>query len=387
MSWAYLRKLEFVAEALDMPFDHQAVEYIVERFAELAAASPTVVDRTQTADRERNTVPVSLSESELQRKAAFEEYVALRAGHEDGTRRFRDEVLQNRLLTAEQARELVRSPAAQFFDVSSFEFGGGSVPLIGHQATLDNYEREKGEGWHRATVHADPPGIFNTVEKPSRELPRVVIRGPGGTDLGGGHALHYVNERGRAREVPVWGRSPLAQLRGLSEELAQRYRWEPAQSTMFVLTGEIPAVPALKVTKSFRSSRQLLDGGAWATEHLDATIDVTAAAWVPSKTVAKAYRKAQVEVLGSNGGKPPGLKNLELFRFVTKRVPAGIKVMPEGKKLVSEWNEAHPQWPYKTSVGELNKRQFWRDYKRIKRTIAVGPPYEMDRAATKGPGE
>ena len=192
---------------------------------------------------------------------------------------------------------------------------------------------------------------------------------------------HYVNERGRAREVPLWGGSPLAQPRGLSEELAQRYRWEPAQSTMFVLTGEIPAVPALKVTKSFRSSRQLLDGGAWTTEHLDATIDVTAAAWVPSKTVARAYRKARVEVLGSNGGKPPGSKNLELFRFVTKRIPAGSEVMPEGKKLVSEWNDDHPQWAYK------NTRQFWRDYNRIKRTIAVGPPYKMDRAATKGPGE
>jgi hypothetical protein len=55
--------------------------------------------------------------------------------------------------------------------------------------------------------------------------------------------------------------------------------------------------------------------------------------------------------------------------------------MPEGKKLVSEWNDDHSQWTYK------NTRQLWRDYRRIERTIAVGPPYKMDRAATKGPGE
>jgi len=63
-----------------------------------------------------------------------------------------------------------------------------------------------------------------------------------------------------------------------------------------------------------------------------------------------------------------------LFRLVTKRIPARLGVMPAGKDLVSEWNDAHPQWPYKTSVGDPNTRQFWRDYNRIKRTIAVGPP-------------
>lgn len=383
-SWAYLRDKGYVDEALDRNLDDEAVDYIIDSFDELAAASPGTLNRRQTPDRERDAVLVSLSESELQRKAAFEEYAAKCAACDDHTRRFRDEVLQNRLLTAEQARRLLRSPAAQFFEASAFEFRGGAIPLLDHRGTLVHYERRKGkgkEGLHRATVLADPPGILKTVKKPPHELSQVVIRGPGRTDLGGGHALHYVNERGRARRVPVWGGSPLAWLRGLSEELAQRYRWEPAQSTIFVLTGEIPAVLALKVTKSFQLSRQVLGDGAWTAEYLDATIDVKAAAWVPSRTVARAYRKAQIEVLGSSGGKPPGLKNLELFRFVTKRMPAGFEVMPEGNKLVSEWNEVHPQWAYK------NTRQFWRDYRRIERTIAVGPPYKMDRAATEGPGE
>jgi hypothetical protein len=70
-----------------------------------------------------------------------------------------------------------------------------------------------------------------------------------------------------------------------------------------------------------------------------------------------------------------------LQTFVTKSIPARFEVLPEGKKLVSEWNDEHPQWAYK------NTRQFWRDYNRIKRTIAVGPPYKMDRAATKSSGE
>jgi hypothetical protein len=86
---------------------------------------------------------------------------------------------------------------------------------------------------------------------------------------------------------------------------------------------------------------------------------------------------------------------LTLFRFVIERIqslsePAAEAIasrapgqarMPEGKKLVSEWNETHPQWAYKTSVGDLNTRQFWRDFKRIEKTIAVGPPYQGYRAA------
>jgi hypothetical protein len=56
--------------------------------------------------------------------------------------------------------------------------------------------------------------------------------------------------------------------------------------------------------------------------------------------------------------------------------------MPRGKELVGEWNETYPQWAYKTSVGDLNTRLFWRDFKRILKTIAVGPPYRRDPAAT-----
>jgi hypothetical protein len=55
--------------------------------------------------------------------------------------------------------------------------------------------------------------------------------------------------------------------------------------------------------------------------------------------------------------------------------------MPEGKRLLSEWKEAYPQWA-KTEEGDLiTTRRFWRDFHRIKKTIALGPPYRMGRAA------
>jgi hypothetical protein len=398
-AWDLLDRWGFEGEALDMAPDEEAVAYMLEKLAELDAATSGGRSRRQTEQHERDTVVVSLSEAELQRQAAFEEYAAFRAARAGGTRWFRDEVLRNRLLTADQARELIRSPAARFLEASSFEFAGGEIPLIGHHATLEGYERVEGDtDWqaqHRATVSVDPPGMTESVENMFDEAPQLAPRRPRFKDGTHGQALYYVNERGRPRKVSVWDRSLLERLRGLSEELVQEYRWEPAQSTMFVLTGEIPPIPPLKVTNHLKSTREIVDATTSVPRHIDATITITASPWVRTRTVRSNYRKAQIKVLGSSGGKPPSERNLTLFRFVIERIqslsePAAEAIasrapgrarMPEGKELVREWNKTYPQWEYKTSVGDPYTRWFWKDFKRILKTIAVGPPYQGYRAA------
>jgi hypothetical protein len=44
--------------------------------------------------------------------------------------------------------------------------------------------------------------------------------------------------------------------------------------------------------------------------------------------------------------------------------------VPSGKELVREWDETYPRWSYKGDT-----RLFWRDYGRMKKTVAFGPPY------------
>jgi hypothetical protein len=382
-SLSYLDALGFLDEALDMPSDEEAVRYLLERFADLAAASPGAGGRRQTLDQERSEVPVSLSESERERQAAFEEYAAKRAACDDGVRWFRDRLLEGHLLTAGQARELVRSPAARFLEAMKFEFAGGDVPLVGHRATLEGYERVKNDNWavrHRGTVSVDPPGTTETVEDTFYDPPRLAPKRPRYKDGTDGQALYYVNERGRPRYVSVWDRSVLADLRNVSERLARWYRWEPPQATMFVLTGATPAVPALKVGTSVKFSEEHHEDKPASPEYIDSKVIIEASPWVPEERVTKAYRKAKRKAMGTSGGKAPKLKNLILFRFVTEKIePAcrrGGTRMPNGKGLVREWNEAHPEWKYKNSVGDLDTRRFWRDYNRIRKTIAVGPPYQ-----------
>ncbi len=136
-----------------------------------------------------------------------------------------------------------------------------------------------------------------------------------------------------------------------------------------------------------KSSQELHDAKTPTPEYIDAKVIIEASPWVSSKTMKKGYRKAQIEVMGTRGGKAPGSKNLQLFYFVAERVEPSVTVgytrMPPAKNLVSEWNEAHPEWAYKDSAGDLDTRQFCRDFKRIRRTIAVGPPYQTHRAATR----
>lgn len=397
--WNFFLEKRYVEDALGKDNYEDAVNFIIDEYNMHKAAFAVTRGRKQTVDAERNAVPVSLSESELQRKAASEEYAAFRAARDGGTRWFRNRVLGNRLLTAEQARELVPSAAARFLEENTFEFAGGEIPLIGHHATLEGYERvEGGTEWevhHRATVSVDPPGMTETVENMFDEAPQPGSRTPRFKDRTDGQPLYFVNERGRARKVSVWDGSLLERLRHLSEGLAQEFRWEPAQATMFVLTGQVPAIPPLKVTGYLRSRSEILEDTTRVPIHIDATINMTASPWVPARTVTMAYREAQTKILGSGGGKPPSVKNLRLFRFVIGRIqslsePAAEAIasrvpgrarMPEGEELVGEWNETYPQWAYKTSVGDLNTRQFWRDFKRIEKTIAVGPPYQEYRAA------
>jgi hypothetical protein len=193
--------------------------------------------------------------------------------------------------------------------------------------------------------------------------------------------LEYPDEQGRIVARQVWSISLLGERKEAGEKLSYRYRWQQAQAVWFVLTGEIPAVPALTVIRSFPSSMY----------HSDTLITIEAAPWVSSKTIEKAFRKAQIKSMGTKGNRRPSEKNLRLFRFIIERIePLGLfekgkrppgapegmvelelvtnlqyMKVPEGKELVSEWDETYPHWSYRGDT-----RRFWRDYNRIRKTIS-----------------
>jgi hypothetical protein len=338
-----------------------------------------------------------LRPEEAERARAFEEYLGYAANFDQDLHRFRNMVLDNRLLTAEQARAFVQSPAARFFGDHRFEFGGGNIPLTDHHATLESYERER-EGqkvWHRATVSVNPPGFTETAEKWTQEPLRKVIRGPGNMDGGDGKPLPFVNAEDRVQTLWVWKWSPLEKLRRVSEKLAERYLWQGAQATMFVLTGEIPARLPLRVSYE----RKGAGVGSKAVKVSQGVVTLEVAPWVSAKTVHRAFRVAQSRILGRDN-RHIKEKNLKLFRFVTERLeptglfedgeprfPPGEEGMIEdelvrhgafekratGRELVREW-DAQPwvqdnQWTY-----DGDTRTFWRDYNNTRIRLAYSAP-------------
>jgi hypothetical protein len=397
-SWAYLVDRGYVEEALERPFDEDMVEHFIKEFDALNAAFSVARNRAAPEGRTKEipgTAPPRPEEAG--RAAAFEEYLAYAANFDRDLHRFRDRVLGNRLLTSEQARAFVQSPAARFFGDPWFEFEGGSIPLTGHRATLESYEREK-EDWgvrHRATVTVDPPGTTEIAERWTHEPKHKVIRPRRNDDMGNGEPLRFVNAEDRVETSWVWERSVLDKLRRLSEKLAKRYLWQGAQATMFVLTGEIPARSPLRVSYEWKGAGV----GGRALKASQGVVTLEVAPWVSAKTVERAYRSAQRRILGRHN-RPIQEKNLKLFRFVTKRLePTGLfedgeprfppgeewmiedeliahgafEKRPTGHELVREW-DAQPwvqanQWTY-----DGDTRTFWRDYNQTRRRLSYSAP-------------
>jgi hypothetical protein len=380
-----LREQLYVEDALVKDSLEEAVEFLVSTYEELVAEIPSrhLALAKQAGEERTDTVEVSLGSLELERKAALEEYLALCAACDKDVYLFRKRVLGGQTISSVTARKLIGSPAARFLSKTAFELL--LIPFLDHTAKLVDHKTDitiNGRRY-RATIFVDPPDLTRQVEM-------VTWSGTPQTDNQRLVELNYPDEEGKIRNVQVWSISLLGELREVGEKLSERYRWQSAQAVWFVLTGEIPAVPALRVTRSLPHSMY----------HHDALITVEASPWVSSRTVEQAFRKAQVETLGSRGGRRIGRKNLKLLRFVIEHTESlrmlevgwrppdapdhltelelvtnlPYMKVPNLKELVSGWNATNatnPKWIYKKGTS-----RFWRDYKRARKIVAFGPPYQ-----------
>jgi len=383
--WTSLREQLYVQDALLMDSLEEAIEFLVSKYDEHVAEIPLrhLALANQRGEEKTDAVEVSLNSLELERKAALEEYLALCAACDADVYLFRKKVLGGQTISSANARKLIGSPAARVLSKAAFE--NLDVPFLDHTAKLVDHKTDlviKGRRY-RATIFVDPPGLTRQVEM-------VTWSGTPQTDNQRLVELDYPDEEGKVRNIQVWSISLLGELREVGEKLSERYRWRRACAVWYLLTGEIPAVPALRVTRSFPSSMY----------HHDALITLEASPWVSARTVVQAFRKAQAKTLGSRGGRRIGKKNLKLLRFVIEHTESlrmlevgwrppdapdhltelelvtnlPYMKVPNLKELVRAWNATkatNPKWIYKKGTS-----RFWRDYKRARKTVAFGPHYQ-----------
>ena len=369
--WKELDEAGYVAEALNEPeaglqdlVDDTEMRLKYWRLGQGRTKSP---GRGQKAD-----FTPQFGQREIERAAAIEEYAAKIATTDPDVYTFREKILGGRLLPEEQARAFVTSPATRFLEYSQFE-GLGILPLE-HNAELRDYTRKRVMGKVRYSSIVSFQGL--AVETPVRPVPDTKGHLP---------RLYYVGEDGYVKSVEASLGSVIYELREIGAQLSERYSWQEAQATWFVLTGIIPAVQPVRTAYQAKRSRHFNHG----------EIILTVAPWVPADVVRNVYRKAQRKVLGGDN-QPLREKNLKLMRFVTERIdPLGglqdrrrekgwdwrdaeeevpwleYETMPSGKELVEEWDSQ--EWVQENPEERAYRgdtRRFWRDYGRVRRAVA-----------------
>ena len=103
-------------------------------------------------------------------------------------------------------------------------------------------------------------------------------------------------------------------LRLVRNDCVRRQGHPVSEGNLYYITRSVRTL-----TTSLKFSEKGLEAESTPPEFTDAKIIIEAIPWVSSETVRKHYRKAQIKVMGTSGGKAPGLKHLRLFRFVTER--------------------------------------------------------------------
>ena len=266
-------------------------------------------------------VPAALfQENELNRARVVAAALAKRAETELRVRNFRRNVLGGQVLTPEQARAFVTSPATRYFSREQFE--RWHIPLVDHVATVVNSESmpEGEENKVCVTISVDPPGITQSVSQ--RHSGQRV------------ETLGYPSEDGRSWKLIVpWPHSVLDELRQVSVRLAKNFQWREGATTWFVLTGAIPQRAPVKQRWSVH----------WDNIHSAAHVTLAIEPWVSADTVLRIYRDAQRSILGGDN-RPIGLKNLDLFHFVVDQAEDGK--LPPWKKMMLQWNDTHAELQY-----------------------------------------
>lgn len=295
--------------------------------------------KVETSENSPIATP-EVGQYERLRAVVLSEYLAKMAAINPEVVQFRSDVLAGELLTPEQARDFLSSPATRYLKREVWQTY--RIPAR-HIATLVDENRGHTEDgpFHWVRLRTDPPGEEHTV----------FIRNPQSYDS------LYLGEDA-LRRITFWPGSVLGELRELCKELTKVHPWDIDQATWFLLTGETQFVRPIRARK--QEEMWLTDGRAYTT------ISLTVQPWVPPEQVETVYRQLQKQVIGGAHGRVSD-KNLNLLRFVIERAD-GSGNLPKGEVLVKDWDKRwkhqRPEWCYGADT-----RRFWRDFRNVQKSV------------------
>jgi hypothetical protein len=158
--------------------------------------------------------------------------------------------------------------------------------------------------------------------------------------------------------IQIWRESLLEDVLVRVKALTERFPWEPATATWFLITGEVPAVAPIEV------ALQLIQR---PFEPAYARISLHVEPWVPPQTVARVFRERREDCL-SRDIRCRDVRRLELFAFVQGLVRKRGS-LPPWPDIRDEWNQSCKASRRYHDAGLLS-----RDYRQAKETV-LRPPY------------
>jgi hypothetical protein len=272
-----------------------------------------------------------------------------------GVKRFRERVLSERFLTADEAHALIASDAARTMTLDWFEEWG--IPFVGHRAeVLDTGPRGANFSWvdDWMTIRVDPPGLTKTVRYAHPNgAPNTRCATRNGAIIP--IITGLPNESHGEHKYPpwLWPSSVVDELYDLSVELASAFDWPLASASnlwgtrprsesaaWFILTGEAPQVRPIEARWEPKHGSNHLNP-QWR-------IRLTIPPWLPEAEALRALRLLRKQI--PKGRKlPKEARTLEVARFVWERERLeGYRERPPWKAWFELWNEENPGHRFKT---------------------------------------
>ncbi len=166
-------------------------------------------------------------------------------------------------------------------------------------------------------------------------------------------------------QIAALSEGALHELYDLVRSLAVRFSWDEKDAAFFVVGGVIP--PVLPVVARVER-RDLLD--EWPDDQASgalrtmATITLQVEPWVNDETVVAAYRSLQRDMMGKHR-KQVESREIEVFRFATRRLDPHGRPPTSWADLAREWNSEHADdgWAY------VDLYDFKAAYRRVRRRL------------------
>lgn len=294
---------------------NQAADAVREMYGQIGVQLPQR-ESAPVLDRSRKTRLSSL------RVEAVSVLIAAEAAHEKAVIAFRREVLRGKLIKPDRVEKWIENQ---------------------QRKTETKYR------WVRLNV-ANSEIEYDLVERPPRlRFKTPITEAVGEFGLPSRTVAYGVPGNDSTYLAASPGDGSLERLRLLSETLAKRYQWQPAQATLFVLTDAVPVISLSGYSYAMKDPL--------AASRITMTLDPIL---TPSEVAAR-YKEVRKQVLSSRY-RSISEKHLELAIFMTDRL--------EGeplKKSMEAWNRRFPEWGYSAPTN------FGRDAASVRRRL-LNPP-------------